>query len=489
MAETVQITLGANTTGAINAIRNFTAVSAQATSTVNKMAVALSNLGSNAATISSTLGNKSLAESITKWNDLGTSIAFAGKAIAEVAKGAAGLASKFGARAGLAGAAIGVLSWMGLEKFSEMEAEQQIRESIKNVEEFNNKMADAIEKTIFLRAQAGAITKEVTLELTKKLESAVVPNVNDTLKNLVALSKEVNSGIGNRDSLKAELSMNEFRLGASSDPKTELQLLKERIALFERLKATYPDESASLASGPSSLLNVPGPEASEQELKNYKELLDIWKEINEAEQRSSEIRQQGSLFLNDLAATAAGSVTTALAGVADGLTGVIMGTRTWAQAMQQTTASILNMVIQLILKFTVLYGLVSALQFLFPGSGFVSKFAGFAGFPGKATGGLVGSGMYQVGEKGPEYVIDNKTLNRFGAGFFQSMQHGIVPSIASVPKGMAASGGGGGGSGSSMGVNLAVLGGPGAVHQWAQTREGRAYIVDIANETIRDARS
>lgn len=487
MAETVQITLGANTTGAINAIRNFTAVSAQATSTVNKMAVALSNLGSNAATISSALGNKSLAESITKWNDLGTSIAFAGKAIAETAKGAAGLVSRFGARAGLAGAAVGLLSYMGLSKFQEMEAKQQLEESIKNVDEFNQKMAQAINDTILLKVKAGAITAEVASQLGQRASDAIVPNQHETLKNLVALSKEVNSGIGNREAAKAGLLMNEYELGNARSAGDQIKILEERIKLTRDLQQTYP---GAMGRGGVSALEVPGANASEEDLKNYKELLATQKEIAQAEREIAQIRSESSFFLNDLTATAAGSVTTALSGVADGLTGIIMGTRTWAQAMQQTTASILNMVIQLILKFTVLYGLISILQAVFPGSGFVGKFAGFAGFPGKATGGLVGSGMYQVGEKGPEYVIDNKTLNRMGTGFFQSLQHGVIPNVASVPRGMTAAGGGAVGGAGSPPIEFHVYQSmEEAMIAATNSKSGNAHILNLIDGRIQMSRA
>ena len=486
MAETVQITLGANTTGAINAMRNFTASMSGATQGVQKLAMGLSNLGSNAASISQALGKTATADAISKWTDLGTSIAFAGKALADIGKGAASLLSRTGARGGLWGAAAALGAYAGLSMFETAEAKQQLADSIKNVDEFNQKMAQAINDTILLRVKAGAISAEVASQLGQRASEAIVPNQHETLKNLVALSKEVDSGIGNREAAKARMLSNEYQLGNATSSKDQIDLLRERIKIARELQQTYP---GAMGKGGVGALEVPGANASEEDLKNYKELLATQKEIAQAEREINQIRSEGSVFLNDLAATAAGSVTTALAGVADVLTGIIMGTRTWAQAMQQTTASILNMVIQMILKFTVLYGLISILQAVFPGSGFVGKFAGFAGFPGKATGGLVGSGMYQVGEKGPEYVIDNKTLNRMGTGFFQSLQNGVVPSIASVPKGMAASGGGAAGSGSSMGVSLAVLGGPGAIQQWAQTREGHAYIVDIANETIRDARS
>lgn len=487
MAETVQITLGANTTGAINAMRNFTASMAGATQGVQKLAMGLSSLGSNAASISSALGKTATSETISKWTDLGTSIAFAGKALADIGKGAASLASRVGPRFGIAGVGVGLLAWLGLEKYQQAEAEAQMAESIKNVREFNEKFQAELNKGIQARFEAGAISFESLRSYFDQGVEAFKSDPNKTTLQLVELAKQVRGGIGLREESKAKLMMNEFEIGRSGSSSDQINLLKERINLLREIKQSYPGNSGG--GNASSIIQVPNADASERELKNYKELLDLSGQIEESQKRINELRSESSFFLNDLAATAAGSVTTALAGVADGITGIIMGTRTWAQAMQQTTASILNMVIQLILKFTVLYGLISILQAVFPGSGFVGKFAGFAGFPGKATGGLVGSGMYQVGEKGPEYVIDNKTLNRMGTGFFQSLQNGVVPSIASVPKGMAASGGGAGGSSPSMGVSLAVLGGPGSIQQWAQTREGHAYIVDIANEAIRDARS
>lgn len=487
MAETVQITLGANTTGAINAMRNFTASMANTSKGVQQLANGLSQLGANAAAATAAMGNTQVSESIAKWVGIGDAVRYAGRALVDVGKGAGSLLQKLGPRAGPVGLAAVVGGWFAKVGYDIWSAKSEREQSLKQVQEDNVKLQKLINDAIELRTKAGAFTISGANELFDRTAEAFKGDPNKTFIELVRLHDEVTSGIGNRESAKAKLAMNDLRLGSAGGTTRELELLRERRDLVRDIQKTFP--AGAVGDGGVSAIQIPGPGSTDEELKNYKDILATAKELSEIENRINEIRSQGSFLLNDLAATAAGSVTTALAGVADGITGVIMGTRTWAQAMQQTAASILSSVIQMILKFTILFAIVSAMQALFPGSGFVGKFAGFAGFPGKATGGLVGSGMYQVGEKGPEYVIDNKTLNRMGTGFFQSLQNGVVPSIASVPKGMAASGGGAAGSGSSMGVNLAVLGGPGAVHQWAQTREGRAYIVDIANETIRDARS
>lgn len=175
------------------------------------------------------------------------------------------------------------------------------------------------------------------------------------------------------------------------------------------------------------------------------------------------------------AETLTSSVMTAVDGLSSAMQGLIEGTRNWGDVWRNVQSSILGMVLQLIIRFTVLFALVSALSFLFPGSSFVGRLAGFAGIPGKASGGVVGAGLYQVGEQGQEYVVNNKTLSRMGSAYFDSLQAGYTPPQAA-------------GGGGSSNVHIGFIGGPAMVGQWLETREGRAYVANIADQQIREAR-
>lgn len=151
--------------------------------------------------------------------------------------------------------------------------------------------------------------------------------------------------------------------------------------------------------------------------------------------------------------TAINSIDTALSGLADGITGMITGTLSWADAWRQTVVSVLAGIIQLIVKFTVLLGIVTLLNFLFPGSTFVSGLAGFAGVPLKphAAGGYTGD----FGEREPvgivhgkEYVLNAAATRRIGLPALEAMNRGMaLPRMGSWGDAAGARGGSVGGAG------------------------------------------
>lgn len=168
----------------------------------------------------------------------------------------------------------------------------------------------------------------------------------------------------------------------------------------------------------------------------------------------------------------------AFTGLQGSIAGLIKGTMTWKDAMRNVAASIVEQLVSaiamLIAKAIILTAVITALNVIAPGLGSALGFAA-GGIGARASGGIAGPGLYQVGERGPEYVVNNQTLNRMGGGFFDSLQAGYTPPQAA-------------GGGGSSNVHIGFIGGPSMVGQWLETREGRAYVANIADQQIREAR-
>ena len=483
MADTVSITLGANVSGAVGGLQQFSRAADAANKSMNKFANAFSSVGGAVGSIGSALGVDKLSNFVGSANQAVNVIASLRQELTLLT------AIRLGAWTIAAAQAFEALS-EGAGLFFDS---RELSKSSDSLKQLNEQLAETIRKTVEFKVASGQLSREQGFGI---LQSAIAANgevgkpESEINRDLIAVSKDLRnaSGIGKEEALKAELQISQLTLSMSVDVQDRLSNLKERLALIKQL-GSMTNSVAFSGEGGVSGLAMPDERTTKKKLEDLQKIIPLLQERAQIEREISEIQRSESLFLNDLAATAAGAVQTALAGVADGIVGLIQGTRTWAQAFQQTASSILSMVIQLVLRFTVLYGLVSALQAIFRGSSFVAKFAGFAGFPGKATGGLIGSGVYQVGERGPEYVINNSTLARMGSGFFDALQSGYSPRVAQVPIG---SGGGaltpGGGAGGAPAVNFAAFNSHHAAQQWAESRDGRTYLVDMMTQVVRASR-
>lgn len=118
-------------------------------------------------------------------------------------------------------------------------------------------------------------------------------------------------------------------------------------------------------------------------------------------------------------------------------------------------------------------------------------------------GGVIPGGeqLIRVNESGTESVLNADATSKLGAGFVQAANSGDWAAMAaSLPSDVAplltaprytppafASGGGGAGEGSSSPVHIAILPpdmGAG-VKQWAESTQGRRYMLDLARNNIR----
>ena len=266
----------------------------------------------------------------------------------------------------------------------------------------------------------------------------------------------------------------------------ELLHLQQKLSLYKKLaEEIEPD----VFKPNFQLQSDPGKPISKEEAEIMKDLLPVLREYQQIQERINELQEgqgfSGKLAQNlgaaighftDFSSRAAETITSgvmvAVDGLADSITGLIQGTRNWADVWRSVTSNILGMIVQLIVRFLVLSALMATLSFLFPGSGFVGKLATFTGVAGgRASGGLVTSGLYQVGEQGPEYVVDSPTLRRLGSGFFDSLRSGATPPAA-------------GSSGGSSKVHIGFINGPGQMADWMQSTDGRKVIVDIMSQEI-----
>jgi len=274
----------------------------------------------------------------------------------------------------------------------------------------------------------------------------------------------------------------------------ELNHLREKSKLIGR---QVDDLEANPVAGgygtqpKGKLYSVPD-DISEQAKAYNEKLLPALRERQQIENRISELENEGtfggrlSKQLGDAAASAmdlssrladtfSSAIMTGIDGLAAGITGLIDGTRSWGQVMQQVGSQILGMFVQMIVRAVALFALVKLLGII---PGFGPALAGFAGLgSGHASGGPIGPGLYPVGEQGTEYVVNNPTLARFGTGFFDSLQRG-----GSVPA-SAPSGGGG------APVTIAFFGSKSEAQRDLDSTDGEGHVVDIVSRNIHRFRS
>lgn len=366
---------------------------------------------------------------------------------------------------------------------------------LKNTVDLMGVGASAI-KTAFTGGDYGAVMKHRD-EYLKRFDSRAAPELVEAGKPDQLTPDDQIEYLNTEEAIRLRILRNESLFADKSkrwdvDPETkrraEILYLEQKESLLKKLKlAIDPDaDNLSRQLDRESAINI-----TKEDAEIEARLLPILREEAQITERLNQLKSNrfsdslaGGLggvansaldFSARAAETVTNSVTTAIDGLAASMQGLIEGTRNWGDVWRSVQSNILGMVLQLIIRFTVLLALVSALSFLFPGSGFVGKLAGFAGIPGKASGGVIGSGLYQVGERGPEYVVNNSTLNRMGTSYFDSLQAGYTPPQA------APQGGG-------QAVHIGFIGGPSMVGQWLESREGRAYVADIADQRIREAR-
>ena len=281
-------------------------------------------------------------------------------------------------------------------------------------------------------------------------------------------------------------------LDSESRRRADIVYLEQKESLLQKLKLAIDPEADNLNT---QLERASATEISKADAEREAKLLPVLREKAQITERLSALRNNDPKSIKDQTrnqltelgasfGTAAQNIAAVfvspLQGAFDGLQssihGLIKGTMSWKNALTNVASSIVEQMVSaiamLIAKAIILATVIAALNAIAPGVGSALGFA--AGIGARAEGGLTGPGIYTVGEQGPEYVINNKTLNRLGPAYFDALQQGKTPAVA--------------GGGSSTSVHMGFIGGPAMVGQWLESREGRKYIIDIADQRIREAR-
>ncbi len=214
-------------------------------------------------------------------------------------------------------------------------------------------------------------------------------------------------------------------------------------------------------------------ELSGRQLQILERIRDLDKEsfTGRMQARLTELYNNWSNLGGNLAANILGGIERAVNGVSEAIMGAITGTRTWGQVFaqigRQIIANLISMVVQWIASMTVLAairklfhaesvseaggitaawavpaalisiatkgaavvaGMTAYTVGLAAAQGIAAGMSAAGGAAGFAEGGLTpgGPSLIEVGERGPEFVIRNAALRRFGADFFERLNAGVL---------------------------------------------------------------
>lgn len=319
--------------------------------------------------------------------------------------------------------------------------------------------------------------------------------------NIRYLSKELQlrHELANIETLRSD-GANEFGISEAEKNSREVAFLEVKIDKLQKIRAEI--EKGVVPKGSISDPEAKAGDPITEEAKAYNEkLLPVLKEVSDAQEKIKQAKTQNSFaaslrldlvglqnqigtFSQASARFVTDGIGAAFNGLSDGIYGAVTGTKSWGQAWAEVGQQVLKMFINLIVQAIELFVILELLNAIIPGFGnLLAASAGVAGAAGgavaagsRATGGPVTHGIYQLGEQGPEYVINAPTLSKYGRGFFDAMQAGKNPTTS-----------GGGSQGSN--VNIAVLHDGAAIHDWLQSSDGERAIVDVMGRNIHRFRS
>ncbi len=303
---------------------------------------------------------------------------------------------------------------------------------------------------------------------------------------------------------------------------------KSRLAL---LKDEYESRVSKLTSET---------ELSGRQLKILERVRDLEKETftGRMQAQLTELYNNWSNLGGNLAANILGGIERAVNGVSEAIMGAITGTRTWGQVFaqigRQIIANLISMVVQWIASMTILAairklfhaesvseaggitaawavpaalisiatkgaavvaGMTAYTVGLAAAQGIAAGMSAAGGAAGYAEGGLTpgGPSLIQVGERGPEFVIRNAALRRFGADFFERLNAGVLdlyalanasPGLRSPDYGaMAAVARPGSVTVQGHKAYVGVFDSRRSAEEWARSRDARAWFIDLARKT------
>ena len=197
------------------------------------------------------------------------------------------------------------------------------------------------------------------------------------------------------------------------------------------------------------------------------------------------------------------NIGTAVNGISNGISNLVLGTGTWADAMRNAASAI----IQDLIRMAVQMAVVKLLMMAIPGFGQAGAVAGMVPIPGFASGGLIPGtpsdrdnrlAMVATGE----HVTNARAVSYYGAGILDAFNRMAIPREAALaafgsysgPVARSASlgfasgglvGAGaltGGISVSAAPVNVAILNTRAEMRDWAQSAEGKRVVFDAVSK-------
>ncbi len=316
-----------------------------------------------------------------------------------------------------------------------------------------------------------------------------------------------------------------------------VDILKLQLGISQRIT----QENQRVVSNPDS--NEESKlEAQKQIADQYSRQIDLIRQKQELEDNNSfigsfgrvfaQMQNEGEITFRTLATTFKNVFDSAISSISNGITGLIMGTLTWGQALQQIGMSILQTVIQAIVQMGVRWVLTQIMMAVMGKSILAASTAATAPFAAAASaiwatpatlatiatygtaadsapafiasaegivaaqsvmqfekGGLVPAGqrLISINETGkPEYVLNDRATAKYGEPFLNAMNDLSMPvpssgrSTSSIQDFI---------SPSSPNVNVeghkvsfAMLNSPSQVKEWMMSAEGRATLVDLMSQ-------
>lgn len=172
----------------------------------------------------------------------------------------------------------------------------------------------------------------------------------------------------------------------------------------------------------------------------------------------------------NLANGALRTVRSAVDGISDGIMGAIDGTVKWGQI----GARIFKQMLADLIKIGVQAIFVKAITSFIPGAG------SFLGIGARASGGPVTKGLYQLGEEGPEFVLNNRATSKIGLPALQEINKGRIPVLAPPPGQHS-----GGGSPGNLKIAVGVVDKRSDYESWVESNHFERAVMTVVQRNRR----
>lgn len=368
-----------------------------------------------------------------------------------------------------------------------------------------------LERQKKLIEEAEAASRKETGALDEKPK--VQASINDLLESEKRLTADLVKLETERQRIEAD-----FRLTSVEKRREKLKVLAEELALIDRMIAEMEARAAGLGEGEQSesiRQRIDGLRGKRGKLEGDVLGLGADPESFTDQWQSALTKLEDSLgtFATNSANLITGTLQAAFDGVADSITGLIYGTRSWGQVWMQVGQQIVSQLIKIFLTELVWRGVLKAFKKAshteemtqqateIPGKvvgatadsissygvaaavGVAAVLAALASVAAFAEGGIVKGGeqLIRVNEMGTEAVLNARAVGMMGENAIAALNRGESPSRALESSPGLSRGGGG------QQLNVAVLDSEERYEQWARSQNGQTVLMDLVRREIHAA--